>query len=354
VLRQRAKVLNAQGQGEAAEQNLGLALKIDRAMGKAGFAADDLYGLGLAASARGQEAQAEGLLGQALDASRQAGYKRLEADTLVELMAARLSQGKTASAEELAAPLDALVKEMKTPPLQVRAGEVEGWLAEVKGDDEGAARRYAGAIDALEKIRGGLTVEALHVGLMKAHAGLYGRMVAMLAQMAQEGKAAPVGVGNGEEAELTALHYAEAGRARALLAQMAGVFSADLQGMSETDATGIKAAEEGVAKSRQALWTELARAQPDRDKAEGLARDVRKKQGDADALRDRMLAKYPASAQRMGREQVVGGADAMQVCVDRTCAALEYWVGEDESWGWVVDPWSGRRWRMPSTGCRRR
>ncbi|MFQ5809788.1 MAG: CHAT domain-containing protein, partial [Armatimonadota bacterium] len=337
-LRREAQVRAVQGEPEKAERALTVAMKIDKLVGNRARLADDLFTLGALAGRRAEHTKAERLLQEAVDAARGVGYTAREAHALVELMAVRLAQEQADRAAELSEAVDRLSEELKLAPLQMRVGMVQGWLAEEQGDHSGALRRYVGAADALERMRAGLAVEALHIGLLESRAGVHQRLVSLLVRMAQDGEELGDELLGSRDPGLLALHYAEAGRARALLGRMRGVFVSDLSGMEKADAAELDRARAAVATARQALWAEMAKEEPEQEALDKLAAEVRKAQAASDALRDRLLTKYPAETLRAGREEALAPLETVQVCAEHDCAALEYWVGEDESWAWSVSP----------------
>ena len=312
--------------------------------------ADDLYSLGAVAAQRGEYVKAEQLLQQSAVAARGAGYKDLEANALVELMAVRLVQGKTAEAAELSEAVDKLAGALALAPVQVRVGTVQGWLAEACANRAEALRRYVAAEQALEQVRAGPATEALHIGLLESRGGIHARLVNLLGRIAEQGQKVEEKLLGTRDASLAALHYAEAGRGRALLGRMHGVFVTEPTGLGKRDAAKLKGLQEQVDEARKALSAEMAKQEPERKKLDELAGKLREAHAAHDAFRDRLLVRTPAQALRAGREEAIGPGDAGQVCADARCVALEYWVGDEESWAWVVSPWPRpvRLWRIGS------
>ncbi len=337
--RRRGQALLAQGHYPEAKRAYEAALRMDHTTGNVARLGDDECGLGNVAVAQGDWATAAARAGEAVAAAREAGYKLGEADALSLAVEAALALGKTEDAQTQLQALTALGKELDLTPLKAQTMELSGRLAEVQGRDDEALGRYMDAAAELEKLRAEAGAEPLLVSFGARAAGTYDRMVGLLAKKAEQGEVVQAGAYDGQDAGMVALHYAEEARARALLARMGGALVERFDDLNDAEKQEVKGADDALAAARSAVWQATG---PGQDKPADMAKltaALRKAEADREVLRTRLMAKHPAASVRAGREPVLEPGDMMQVCVDRMCAALEFWVGEKESWGWVVNPW---------------
>jgi CHAT domain-containing protein/predicted negative regulator of RcsB-dependent stress response len=280
------------------------------------WAVHSWIGLGQSRARLGERHTAMEDLRRALDLSRQTGWKALEGAALVALGETQLGGGEVSAAQEQFQRAAEIAAHFRIAELGWQSSLGLGKTAELAGDDRQALERFRRAVEEIESARGRVQVAEYKAGFLGARLEAYDRLVAGLARLHEDREA---------------FHYSERRRARAFLDTLAAGSPAAL---TEEQS---RRQEQLVARVSRATSRLLTQDSP-------ASRDALQQAEDE-------LIEFHAELRRLYHQavapEILTAGEVQARLLDEGDALVEYALGEERSFAWLITPRSVAMYPLP-------
>jgi CHAT domain-containing protein len=295
------------------------------------------HGIGMALAAQGDTAGALVEYDQALALARKAGVRPQEAATLAAIGEARESGGERAAAATAFGEALALYRSMEDGTGAASALFGFARLARDGGRLDEARARIEEAMSLLEAQRTGVSSTDLRALFLASKRRYYEFYVDLLMRLHERSPQA---------GHLTAaLAASERGRARALLDVLAQGGAGIRAGVSPDLVEAERRAQERVtAKAR--LLTQVLSGRPDAEAEAAARRELSEASGSLEEARAVLRADSPSYA-ALTQPRPLDVPALQRDVLDRDTTLVEYALGDEGSFAWVVTPTSISAHRLP-------
>jgi len=328
------------GDHEAATAAHEQALALRRQLGDAWAMAESLRDLALEALAAGDYGRAEALATEALGIHQGLPNRRGQASALLRLCGAFRGQGALEEAAYAGEEALALAREASDPRHQAGALYELARVDLERGDLPSARQRLEAALDVLERIRGRLGSDDLRATFLANIQDYYVLLLEVLMRLHREHPA--------DGFDALALDAAERARARGLL----DILSESLAGVRAGVDPDLRDRERKLLHTLSAKAERQARAGTGRDRDDeagrARAREIDALNAELRALQAEMRARSPRYAALVAPQPL--RAREIQAQLDDQTVLLQYALGRERSWLWMVTPSSMEAHELPPGG----
>ncbi|HEX7183895.1 MAG TPA: CHAT domain-containing protein [Thermoanaerobaculia bacterium] len=324
----------------AALEHLDKGLALSRKVENPNIQALALHWIGVARLVQGEAQQALASLNQALALRREIPDRVGEAGTLLEIGTAEQALGNAEKAVSVLDRATDLSRQVQASPLEADALFRRARLDRDRGDLLAARDRMERALGLLESMRSSVASDRLRSSFLSSRRPYYDFFVDLLMRL---DAARP-----GEGFAAAALAASERARARALL---------DLLAEGRIDVEhGIAPALKGreidigfrLSQVQRKLMDELSAAEPDEKKVAALREELKAVEGERERLEWQIRSEHPRYAEVRYPSPL--RLPDVQALLDEKTALLEYSLGEEGSYLFVVTRSGFASYRLPPAG----